>query len=101
MSSPSPSLTLQTDMSSSQLSSVSKDIEDHPHDVATLKSYKTLSGEQILAETKDLLSEGIYYGAIPNLVTKGEFLYNKDIKGDVFVPKDKNKLSSGKCTVPM
>jgi hypothetical protein len=93
MSSPSPSSTVQTDMSSSQPSSALKDTEDSSQDIDTFKSYKILSGEQILVQTKNLLSKGIHYGATPNLIAKGEFTYNKDIKGDIFVPKDKNKLS--------
>jgi hypothetical protein len=90
MPSPSPSSTEKSDMSSSQLSSGSK--EDHL--TSTFQSYKDLSGKRILTETKDFLSQGIHYAANEDVASKGEFIYNKEIKGDIFIPKDNEcKLS--------
>jgi hypothetical protein len=84
MSSPSPSSTQKTDMSSSDISSQTDSNTPPFH------SYKDLSGDEILIKTKQLQSEGIHYAAKENLVSQGEFVFNKNIRGDVFVPKDKN-----------
>jgi hypothetical protein len=84
MSSPSPASTQKTDMSSSQPSS------QNESDTPIFQSYRELSGEQILVQTKELESEGIHYAANENLVSQGEFIFNKNIRGDVFVPKKKD-----------
>ena len=92
MSSPSPLSTEKSNMSTSQQSSRSEHLEDDTS-APVFRSYKNFSGDKILDETKKLSSEGIHYAGNQNLANKGEFTYNKDIRGDIFVPKDNNKLS--------
>jgi hypothetical protein len=88
MSSLSSSSTEKTDMSATQSSS-----QDDTN-ISVFHSYRDLSGEEILIQTNKLQSEGIHYAAKDNLALQGEFMFNKNIKGDVFVPKEKdNNLS--------
>jgi hypothetical protein len=59
------------------------------HSTPTFKSFKDLSGSDIIAQIKELQSEGIHYAAEENISSQCEFIFNKDIKGEILVPKKK------------
>jgi hypothetical protein len=42
----------------------------------------------ILSHLQELQNEGIYYAAVNDICSLCEFVYNKDIKGDMLVPQD-------------
>jgi hypothetical protein len=86
MVSPPPSSTVGSDSPSQHLSTNNNETIFH--------SYRDLSASEILTETKDLQSQGIIYATKENIASECEFIYNKDITGNILVPKDKtNKIS--------
>ena len=52
------------------------------------KSYRDLSGSEILSEIQQLQSQGIIYSAKENIASQCEFVYNKERKGSILIPKD-------------
>jgi hypothetical protein len=53
-----------------------------------------MSEDEILTEIRDLKSNGIHYLANDNIASLCNFTFNKDIKGDILVPKeDTNDIS--------
>ena len=50
-----------------------------------------MSGDNILIKIKNLQSQGINYATSNNLSSQFKFIYIKDIKGNVLVPKEENK----------
>ena len=50
-----------------------------------------MSGDNILIKIKNLQSQGINYATSNNLSSQSKFIYIKDIKGNVLVPKEENK----------
>ena len=72
----------------------SHSVSDHGPSTSTFTSYRELSGSDILIETQQLHSQGIYYAANENLASQCEFIFNKDIKGEMLVPKDPDKKNS-------
>jgi hypothetical protein len=62
--------------------------------LSNVLSYRELSGEQIFQELQELQRQGIFYAADKNISSQCEFFYNKDLKGDMLIPKDsENELS--------
>jgi hypothetical protein len=90
--SPLPSSSQSSDLPSSTQASFVND--DTAPNAAPLHSYKDSSGSEIYNETLQLESQGIYYAANENLSSQCEFLFNKDIKGEILVSKDTNKKIS-------
>jgi hypothetical protein len=56
-------------------------------DSLPLISNRDLTGPQILQQTQDLMSHGIHYAADTNIISQCEFIFNKDVRGDVLVPR--------------
>jgi hypothetical protein len=52
-----------------------------------MHSYRELSGVDILRRVQDLRSEGIHYAANDGILNRCEFIFSKDIKGDILIPK--------------
>ena len=52
------------------------------------KSYRDLSGPEILSEIQQLQSQGIIYAAKENIASQCKFVYNKERKGSILIPKD-------------
>ena len=77
--------------SSTQSSDLSSSIQSS---ASTTFSYRDLSGSDILIDTKRLQTDGIHYAAKENIVSQCEFVFNKEIRGEVLVPKDKDKKGS-------
>lgn len=88
MSSSQPSSTQGSEITSS-LTSPDVEISND-----TFHSYRDLSGPAILSEIHTLQSEGIHYAANENIISKCEFVFNKDVKGEMLVPKDTNNKIS-------
>jgi hypothetical protein len=60
----------------------------------TIDSYQDLSGSEIFQKIQ-LLSDGIHYTANKDIASQCEFIFNRDLKGDVLVPKETQSLLSG------
>jgi hypothetical protein len=52
-----------------------------------LISNRDLTGPQILQQTQDLMSHGIHYVADTNIISQCKFIFNKDIRGNILVPR--------------
>ena len=64
------------------------------HSPPPFTSYRDLTGNEIYKDLQDLDSKGIHYAVDKKVSLHSEFIYNKDIKGDILVPKNtKNDLS--------
>jgi hypothetical protein len=50
-------------------------------------SYRNSSESDVMRELQELQSHGIQNAADQNIVSQCEFIYNKDIKGDILAPK--------------
>ena len=72
-------------MSSTPSSSTEKD-EASPSPRSS-NSNRELTGAEILQQTKELISHGIHYAADSEIPSKCEFAFNKDLRGDILVPK--------------
>jgi hypothetical protein len=83
MSSPS-SFTQRTDLPPSQSTSH----HENSHTANTIDSYWDLSGSEIFQEMQELLLDGIHYAADKDIASQCEFIFNRDLKGDVLVPKE-------------
>lgn len=46
-----------------------------------------LTGQQILVQTQSLISHDIHYATDTNLTSQCEFMFNKDLRGDVLILK--------------
>jgi hypothetical protein len=102
MSSPFSSITQDSDVSPSSTSSrltsdfqnviSSESTEDNSQ--SSVVSYREMSGVEILHGIQEFRSGGVYYAATQNLSSLCEFIYNKDLKGDVLVLKNSNKSST-------
>jgi hypothetical protein len=60
----------------------------------TFSSNRRSSGSDILNDIKQLQSQGIHYAADNNLSSQYEFVFNKDVKGYMLVPKEDNSKIS-------
>ena len=88
MPSPQPSSTQSSNMSTPEQSST------HESSSTDFISYKNLSATEILTETQNLQSDGIHYAAKTNITSLCEFVYNKDIKGEMLVARNTNNNPS-------
>lgn len=50
-------------------------------------SNRDLTGQQILVQTQNLISHNIHYAADTDLASHCEFMFNKDLRGDVLILK--------------
>jgi hypothetical protein len=53
-----------------------------------VRNNRDLSGSEIFQEMLELLSDGIHYAANEDIASQCEFIFNRDLKGDVLVPKE-------------
>ena len=54
---------------------------------STFDSNRDLSGPAVLQQLADFRSKGIHYAADTNIASQCEFIFNKDIRGDMLVSK--------------
>ena len=59
-----------------------------------LNSNRNSTGTSILQQLEDLRSQGIHYAADENLSSQCEFVFNRDLKGDMLIPKDNSSSLS-------
>ena len=77
-------------MSSPQASSTQSS-DPSPTETSTMSMSPLYEqGQKILSEILELRDQEIYYAAMDDICSLCEFVYNKDIKGDMLVPKDDN-----------
>ena len=81
MSSP-PSPTQYSESSTMQSS------DNHENSSSTFTSYRNMSASDILTEIKQYETNGIHYLGNDNIVDLCTFTYQKDIKGEILVPKN-------------
>ena len=94
MSSPQPSSSTITTQGSDLLSTHTPSNDDNDVVDDNFHSYRDLSGSTIFAQIQKLQSEGIHYAAKENITSLCEFVFNKDVKGDILIPKiANNKIS--------
>ena len=76
-------------MTSTKSSSTERTEPSHsspsPH---SSNSNRNLTGSDILQQTKDLITHGIHYAADSNIPSLCEFTFNKEVRGDILVPKN-------------
>jgi hypothetical protein len=90
MSSPSSSIQ-RTDLLLSQSTSH----HENSHMANIIDSNQDLSGSEIFQEMQELLSDGIHYAANKDIASQCEVIFNRDLKGDILVPKETQSSLSG------
>ena len=82
-----PSSSTQSSGESSFPLSSNRETPD-PVQVDTIVSYRDLSGPEIFQQLRALQSDGIHYAADKDIISQCEFVFNRDVKGDILVPKE-------------
>jgi hypothetical protein len=86
-------------MSSPQLSSSQSSLSTVPTSSVDSKNnipfhtYRDMTGQEIYDELHELQTQNIHYAANKNIISLSEFTFNKDLKGDILVPKKRDDES--------
>ena len=60
---------------------------ENSHIIDPTESYQNLSAPEIFKEIQELLTNSIPYAANKEITSQCEYVFNRDFKGDVLVPK--------------